>query len=346
MSRGNQKILVTGASGFVGVNLVKCLAENGYDVLGTTRRVEGPDPLVKDYLRGLGNKVTWVIVDLTDSDKVMQIGKEHNISGIIHAAVFTAVTKEIEKGSSRKILESNLMGTVNTLELAKEVEVNRYVYVSSSGVYGRTENPNKPVFESSNAPYLRMRGFYGITKIASEKLTERYNNLFPFTTTSMRIAAPYGNMERPTRSRNIMGPIYRLLYLILIEGKEKIRVKGLEYSRDWTFVMDTAECLMNGLENADPVSQIYNVSYGVNSDIKQILTEIQDVPEIDFSWEETKNDKEADFLVSTTNWRGPLSILKAKEELGFKPKYPLRRGIRAYCDWWRRVSEKGLWPEE
>ena len=60
-------VLVTGASGFIGVNLVKHLAEKGLNVLGTTRRVGGVDPLAEDYLKGVGDPVKWINVDITDA---------------------------------------------------------------------------------------------------------------------------------------------------------------------------------------------------------------------------------------------------------------------------------------
>ena len=344
--RGNgSKVLVTGASGFIGINVVKRLAEKGYTVLGTTRRKGGPGPLADDYLEDLDDSITWITIDLRDSERVMNIAETHDIKGIIHAAVFTPASRELEQTRSRDILESNLMGTVNTLELAKEAGVDRYVYISSSGVYGSTGDPTEPVLESSPAPYLQAGGFYRTTKIACERLTEHYNRLFQMTTTSMRVGAPYGSMERPTGSRHRMGPIYRLLELILTEGRDRLQVRELDYTRDWTFAMDTASCLVAGLETPAPISQLYNVTCGINSSLREILTAIHEVPGVDFEWEEAGNDEDADFPDSVGIRRGPLSIEKARSELGFEPQYDLKRGIRDYVDWWQGVTEKGLWPE-
>jgi nucleoside-diphosphate-sugar epimerase len=339
----NSRILVTGASGFIGVNLVKLLAKSKRKVLGTTRNPSGPDQLIQEYLEGLENYVDWVTVDLTHYDDLMSIADDYDITGIIHAAVFTAITKEIEQSRAKDILESNLMGTVNTLELARKTGSKKLVYVSSSGLYGSTDDPKTPVPETSTAPYLKSGGLYQITKVASERITARYNELSDLSTTSMRIAAPYGDMERPTGSRYLMGPIYRLLKMILTEKKEKIHVKGMEYIRDWTYVLDTAKCLISGLD-AEAPSQLYNVACGINSSLEDILNSIQDVPSIDFEWEEVQKDRDADFLVKVGSLRGPLSIEKSRSELGFKPDYDLKKGIRAYCDWWQQVTQKGLWP--
>jgi len=251
MPENNSYVLVTGASGFVGASIVKYLAESGRRVLGID--VDGPGPLLDNYLEGLEDRVDWVIVDLRDSEKVMSISRDYKLDGIIHAAVFTAVTEDVEQKRARDILTSNLMSTVNTLELAREAGVRRFVYVSSSGLYGSTEHINDLVTEDSSLPYLRMEGFYSITKIASEKLTGRYSQLFPMTTTSMRIAAPYGPMERPKHSRNVMGPIFYLLKLVLTEKKKTIRVKGIDYVRDWTYVTEMAKGLVAGLDAPGPV---------------------------------------------------------------------------------------------
>jgi nucleoside-diphosphate-sugar epimerase len=312
-------------------------------VLGTTRNPSGPDKLIREYLKDVEDYVSWVTVDITHHDRMLSISEDYDISGVIHAAVFTAITKDVEQSRTRDILESNLMGTVNTLELARKAGSGKLVYVSSSGLYGSTGDPETPVPETSIAPYLISGGFYQITKIASERLTSRYNELFDIITTNMRIAAPYGDMERPTGSRYLMGPIYRLLEMVLTEKKEKIRVKGLEYVRDWTYVQDTVKCLISGLDADDP-SQLYNVTCGVNYSLEDILNSIQDVPGIEFEWEEVQRDKDADFLVNVGSLRGPLSMEKSRSELGFEPEYDLKKGVKAYCNWWQRVTQKGLWP--
>jgi len=344
MAEKDSYVLVTGASGFVGASIVRYLAESGRKVLGID--VDGPDPLVDDYLEGLEDRVDWVIVDLRDAQKVMSIARDYDLGGVIHAAVFTAVTKDVERKRARDILTSNLMSTVNTLELAREAGARRFVYVSSSGVYGSTEDINEPVTEDSTQPYPMMKDFYSISKIASEKLTERYSQLFPMTTTSMRIAGPYGPMERPKHSRNVMGPIFGLLKLVLTEKKKTIRVKGLEYVRDWTYVMDVARGLVAGLDAPGPVSPLYNVSCGVNSSLEEILTAIQEVPGVDFKWEEVQEDEVADFVVGIGSLRGPLSIVKTGTELRFAPQISLQQGIKMYCEWWQGAIEKGRWLDQ
>jgi len=343
MSQECSYVLVTGASGFLGVNIMRYLAERQRKVLGTTRNVGGPEPSVEDYLKGLEDYVDWIEIDLTDFEKVMSIADKYKLNGVIHAAFTTPGTIEVEQSRSREILTNNLMGTVNTLELAREAGARRFVFVSSSGLYPNTVNINKPVPEDSPQPYLHMKGFYHITKIAVEKLTERYSQLFPMTTTSMRIPVIYGPMERPTRSRRAMGPIFRLLKLVVTDKKKTIRVKGLDYISDWTYVMDAAKGLIAGLDAPEPISHIYNISCGVNSSLVEFLTAIQRVPGVNFEWEEVEEDKDADFTAPVGRMRGPLSIEKARKELGFNPQYDPKQGVREYSEWWMGVTRRGLW---
>ncbi|MHA2406123.1 MAG: NAD-dependent epimerase/dehydratase family protein, partial [Candidatus Hermodarchaeia archaeon] len=193
MTQETPPIIVTGATGFIGINIVKYLAEHGRRVVGLD--IVNPDRLIADYLQGLDEYVAWVQVDLTDAERVRQVADTCAIDKIIHAAVFTPASQDVEQANPRRILTSNLMGTVNMLELARCANASRFVYVSSSGVYGSTPNPEFPVSPDSLQPFTPtggFSGFYGITKITSEKLTERYGQLFPMTTTSVRIAAPYG----------------------------------------------------------------------------------------------------------------------------------------------------------
>ena len=72
---------------------------------------------------------------------------------------------------------------------------------------------------------------------------------------------------------------------------------------------------------------------------------IQEIVGVEFKWKEVWSDEEADFPGNVGIRRGPLSIEKARSELGFEPQYDLRSGIQAYVDWWKSVTEKGLWLE-
>jgi nucleoside-diphosphate-sugar epimerase len=110
-------------------------------------------------------------------------------------------------------------------------------------------------------------------------------------------------------------------------------------------VKDTARGISGGLISQKPVSQIYNIACGVNYSLREILLSIQEVPGIDFDWVEVGKNVDADLSGSLRNQRAPLSIEKAEEELDFEPNYSLKEGVREYCDWWRNVSDKGLWPE-
>lgn len=333
-------IAVTGATGFIGTNIVRHLLGNGYDVLGMDFQVSEADPLVESYLEGADGEVTWTDVDLRDEERTREIATSYDLDGIIHAAVYTAVTPEMERENPHGILATNIMGTVNVLELARLGDVDRFVYVSSSGVYGSTDDPNVPVTESAIDPYVGMDNFYLTSKVSSEQLVDRYATLFDMTACSVRIAAPYGPMERPTSTRFLMGPIFRLLELVNDEGLETVRVNGLAYVRDWTFAMDTAQGIVSALDA--PESKIYNVAGGVNYTLEEILNAAQRAPNLEFEWEVVDDPDDADLVANVGSLRGPLSILRAKNELGYEPEYDLDRGIETYQDWWVDAAAGGL----
>ena len=125
--------LVTGGTGFVGSNIVKTLAQRGHSVICLD--LVAPDPLVRAYLEPWMSQVKFVEADILNQEDVERavVG---GVDKIVHAAVFTGILPEIEKARSRSIVDINLMGTTNLLELASQLSVDRFVYVSSGSVYG------------------------------------------------------------------------------------------------------------------------------------------------------------------------------------------------------------------
>jgi nucleoside-diphosphate-sugar epimerase len=339
MSKG-LNVLVTGASGFVGSNIVRYLAERNHNVVATRRSSE-PDPLLADYLKECSSRVEWVEVDVYDREKIMSLAESHSFDGIIHAAFMTPGSAENEARRAREILDSNIGGTVNVLELAIKADARRFVFVSSSGVYPSTGDTTSPVDEGSHSPYLNMMGLYRLTKISCEKIVERYSQLYHLEATSMRLPVMYGPMERPTNSRINMGPVHRLLTLALTERRSTINVHGMDYTGDWTYVIDAAQGLAAGL-TADKLSPVYNIASGVRYGLREFLDSVNDIQGVCVDWVSVKDKEAADYAAPVHRMRGHLSIQKAREELGFNPVFNPKRGVSEYSEWWRGATSRGL----
>jgi nucleoside-diphosphate-sugar epimerase len=333
-------VLVTGASGFVGSNIVRYLAERNHDVVATSRSIE-PDPLLAYYLEDYSGNVEWIEADVYDREKITSLADSHSFDGIIHAAFMTPSSVENEACKALEILDSNIGGTVNVLDLARKVEARRFVFVSSSGVYPSTGDTEIPISEDSPSPYLNMTGFYRLTKISCEKIVERYSQLYPLEATAMRLPVIYGPMERPTNSRVNMGPVHRLLNLVLTEGRSTIHVHGMDYAGDWTYVMDAVQGLVAGL-TAEKLSPVYNIASGVRYGLREFLDAVNDIPGVSVDWLDVKDKEAADFTAPVHRMRGHLSIQKAIEDLGYNSDYSPKRGVYEYSEWWRGVVEKGL----
>ena len=197
--------LVTGGAGFVGSNIVKGLAEAGHRVVCFD--LTPADALLRDYLKPWAQNVTFVQGDILNVKDLEQAAAVHAIDKVVHAAAFTPAQRgSMETERSRDIVNINIEGTVNLLDLAAACNLKRFLYVSSEAVYG--DPPAGMALVHEDAP-LRPRNLYAISKHTSEQLTRRYGDLHGFQTASVRLSYPYGPMERVTGHRSRMSLIYR-----------------------------------------------------------------------------------------------------------------------------------------
>ena len=178
--------LVTGGTGFVASNIAKELARSGHQVVSFDLRP--PDALAEDFVRDYNSQIKFVQGDILHRQTVASLGG-HQFDKIVHAAVYTVNDTRLETERSKEIIDINVAGTANLLELARSAKVARFVYVSSGSAYGTAAPPDQTL--SENTPPVP-QNLYGITKFVSELLTRRYGALHQYPPSAFASALPTG----------------------------------------------------------------------------------------------------------------------------------------------------------
>ena len=250
----NNKILVTGAAGFIGYHLCKHLVKLGKKVIGLDNLNNYYDTTLKrDRLHQLGiennidisynnlytakdeNCFQFIQLDISDRENLPLLFESHQINLVVNLAAQAGVRYSIDVPFS--YVDSNLVGFSNVLECCRNYKIEKFVYASSSSVYG--DDPDLPFDEQSKK--IKPKSFYAVTKRANELMANNYSDLFGIDSIGLRFFTVYGPWGRPD-----MAPY--LFTKAIINGKSiNVFNKG-ELYRDFTYVDDIVDGIIKVVE--------------------------------------------------------------------------------------------------
>jgi nucleoside-diphosphate-sugar epimerase len=338
------KLLVTGGTGFV----MSVLVRRWLDADPAARLVvldAAPlDAAALRYFAPVAGRLEVVVADVTKPTTWGAALERGDVTHIVHGATITPISRgtaseaqrEPEAENPGRIIEVNTMGTVAILDWARTLSrLQRFIYVSSGAVY-KHHGPDRPGEPLPEDGYVMPRRLYGISKLASELITERYGDLFALPTASVRPSSVYGTMDRVTASRNFRHLPNRLAHLAL-DGA-RVRVNTLDAVGDYIHSEDAADAILSLLRAPRLRYSAYNVAAGEAATVGDLIRWIAEkVP--GFRAEVTPPE-EADILQDPTlkdgMW-GAYDVSRITVETGWKPR-PTREALHAYLDW--IVSER------
>jgi UDP-glucose 4-epimerase len=346
-------LLVTGATGFV----MSVLGHHWLTHRATARLVvldaAPPDAAARQYFARFADRLTVIVGDVTQPDSWRPALARLPIRHIVHGATITPISRgsaaearrEPEAEDPGRIIDVNIMGTVAMLDFARSLpHFGRFIYVSSGAVY-TNHGPDRPGEPLPEDGYVMPRRLYGISKLASELITERYGNLFGLSTASVRPSSVYGPMDRVTASRNMHHVPHRIARLAL-DGAGCVRVNTLDAVGDYIHAEDVARAIVSLLEAPRLRFGAYNVASGATASIGELVSWVAEkVP--GFSAEVVAPER-ADIL-QDPNLRdgmwGAYDVSRLGADTGWQPR-PTRAALHAYVDWLagERASGPGTPP--
>lgn len=312
------RVLVTGALGFVGVNLVRRFATAGSDV--TALDLHKPDPAAARFLSGVAPAVRHVRGDVTDRGWAGEAGPGY-WDLVVHAAALTPLAEGQEGALASLTCEVNVVGTANVLAWAAGARPGRLMYVSSGSVYG-TPGGREPLDETAEH---RPGTVYGITKSAAERVARRLGRLAGLDVLVVRLSQPYGPMERATGSRSALSPVHDWC-AAAVRGEPALVDDDLDLTRDYLHVDDLVDAVHRLATLPAPTADVYNVGPGVAVSLRAVLETVRRrFPGLQVA------PGGAHLTAATV--RPPLRIDRLTTETGWAPHLDLRAGVDAYVDW-------------
>lgn len=319
------KVAVTGAHGFVGLNVVRTLAESGETVYAVGRRPL--DSWVARYLEPVASQVQHRRADLAERGQLAQALTGDEVDAVVHAAVVTATTPQVERDESAWIVAVNTLGTLEALELAREKGSRRFVYISSPSAIGPAPR-DLPMTEEVR---LQPDTLYGITKMASEAIVRRYGQIHALETASVRIAQPYGPGERATPSRVRTSPIYE--WLRDVDAGRPLPTGPLDRARDWTYVDETANGIALLVTTPELPHDLYHLGAGNQITIAEVIATLR-LAYPDLSVDEQPEPDALNPNIAGPS-RQPLDTIRFREDFGWSPETGIAEGMDRYLEWWR-----------
>lgn len=309
------KFLITGGHGLIGHHVVAQLQQRDHDVaVIDTHTTYGIIPQSElDYLMRERRKKlkhhTWYPNSITESDAMERIMAEEKPNVLVHMASFPR--QKVVNADPRHGSEVMMTGLINLLESAKNHGVERFVYISSSMVYGDFEDQ---VLEDDDC---RPQGQYGIMKLAGEWLVKDYARRTGMEYVVIRPSAVYGPLDVEDR-------VVAKFMLTAMRGGT-LKVNGASETLDFTYVDDAAAGIVAASTRITARNNTYNITKSHSVTLQQaaeMVVEIVGRGSIDV------RDKDADFPS-----RGALNIDRARTILGFDPKVDVEEGFREYYKW-------------
>ena len=320
------KCLITGGAGFIGHNVVRLLEQQGHEciVIDTCTDYgfipeEELNYLITKRINRIKAKVR--LIDIREGQFVDTIFKTYKPEVVIHLASFPR-QKVVEQNP---LLASDVMssGLINLLEKSKQYAVKKFVYISSSMVYGDFES------NVSETHACHPIGQYGIMKYMGEKLVEDYSRQGAFDYTIIRPSAVYGEWDVEDR-------VVSKFMTMAMRG-ETLKVNGPDEVLDFTYVEDTAQGIVLAATKESANGNIYNITRS-----EQRQWNLKDAAELAI-----KIAGQGSLELATRDLsfprRGRLDISRAVRELGYTPQVNVEQGFQRYYDWysqnpilWRR----------
>ena len=348
----NKVILVTGAAGFIGSNLVKRLLNDlqGATIVGIDNMNAYYDPSLKDYrLQELekvnscnscnscsNNKWFFVRGDIADKATIDSLFAEYKPSVVVNLAAQAGVRYSIENPDA--YIQSNMIGFYNILEACRHYPVQHLVYASSSSVYGG----NKKVPFSTDDRVDNPVSLYAATKKSNELMAHCYSKLYNIPSTGLRFFTVYGPAGRPDMA-------YFGFTNKLLKG-DTIQIYNYgNCRRDFTYVDDIVEGIVRVMAKAPekktgedglpiPPYAVYNIGGGQPENLLDFVNILQEelvragVLPTDFDFEAHKQ------LVPMQPGDVPTTYADAtalERDFGFTPKITLREGLRHFAEWYK-----------
>ena len=311
------KITVTGAAGFIGSSLSEKLVELGHTVIGIDNFDPFYDRKVKEInLSALKDERSFDFYecDITSLSKLQSVIAD-DTDVIVHLAAKAGVRPSILNPND--YLNANAQGTLNLLEIARQNGISKFVFASSSSVYGK--NPNVPWIETLD---LQPISPYAASKIAGESLGQVYSHLYGIKFIALRFFTVYGPRQRPDLA---IHKFFRKIY-----SGESIEMFGEgDTCRDYTYIDDTLSGIISAI-NLDPKQNYdcFNLGNSYQISLKQLITEIEKVTGIKAKIIQ-KPEQAGDVRVTYAD------ISKSKGVLGYDPQTQLRSGLWKFDEWFR-----------
>ena len=333
-------LLVTGATGFVMSVLGRHWLEADPQERLVVLDASPLDAAAQRYFAPFMKRLSLVVADVTRPETWRDALAGHSVTHIVHGATVTPISRgtaseakrEPEAESPGRIIDVNVMGTVAMLEWARTVpSLKRFIYVSSGAVY-KHHGPDRPGEPLPEDGYVMPRRLYGISKLASELITERFGDLFGLSTASVRPSSVYGPMDRVTASRNMRHVPNRIAHMA-VEGVKRVRVNTLDAVGDYIHAEDVASAIVSLLRAPRLHYSVYNTALGATASIGDMVRwAAEKAPGFRA---EVVPAEQADILQDPSlrdgMW-GAYDVARIGAETGWKPR-PMREAFQAYMDW-------------
>ncbi|TIO34794.1 MAG: NAD(P)-dependent oxidoreductase [Mesorhizobium sp.] len=332
-------LLVTGGTGFVMSVVARAWLDRDPAARAVILDRAVLDAAAERHFAPVRDRLTVISADILDPAGWSAALDNEHITAIVHGATITPISRGSASEAKRqpeaedpaRIVDVNLMGTVRMLEWARaRANVKRFIYVSSGAIYRH----NGPDWSGEPLPedgYVAPLTLYGISKFASEMVTNRYADLFGLSAVSVRLASVYGPMDRATESRNFRHVPNRVAHMAL--AGETIRPNSLEPVGDYLASTDVAAAILALLDAPRLNYRHYNIGSGSSQTIGEIIAWAKErVPALKV---EVTPGEDANILQDVSlkggMW-GAYDIARIMRDTAWRPR-PGKEAFHAYMDW-------------